>query len=182
MSLTLRTAVPALLLASSVGVALAQQPVAEKARAPSTAASAPDGLAIRAASASSAASAAAASASNYRSAFEGYRPFTDQPVLPWRESNDVVGRIGGWQSYAREGQGGAPADAAATPASAASQGKSQGKSITPATPAMPAGHEGMKMPSSRPDPATPAAPPKAATAPAAAPAAMPGGHTGHKQP
>ena len=178
MSLTLRTAVPALLLASSAGVAPAQQPVAEKARAPSTAASAPNGVAIRAASASSAASAAAAGASNYRSAFEGYRPFTDQPVLPWRESNDVVGRIGGWQSYAREGQGGAPADAAATPASPASQGKSS----TPATPAMPAGHEGMKMPSSRPDPATPAAPPKAATAPAAAPAAMPGGQTGHQQP
>ena len=202
MSLTLRTAVPALLLASSVGVVLAQQPVAEKASAPSAAASPPKGVA---AAAATAASAAPAGASIYRSAFEGYRPLTDQPVLPWRESNDVVGRIGGWQSYAREGQGGAPADAAATPSPAASQGKSG----MPAMPGMPAGHEGMKMPStgsgtpaampamgsnanppkspmkmlaSRPDPANSAAPPKATTAPAAASAAMPGGHTGHKQP
>ena len=202
MSLTLRTAVPALLLASSAGVVLAQQPAAEKASAPSAAASAPKGVA---AAAATAASAAPAGASSYRSAFEGYRPLTDQPVLPWRESNDVVGRIGGWQSYAREGQGGAPADAAATPSPAASQGKSG----MPAMPGMPAGHEGMKMPStgsgtpaampamgsnanppkspmkmpaSRPDSANSAAPPKATTAPAAASAAMPGGHTGHKQP
>jgi hypothetical protein len=26
--------------------------------------------------------------------------------MPWREANDLVGRIGGWQAYAREGQGG----------------------------------------------------------------------------
>ena len=102
MSLTLRTVVHALLLASSASVVLAQQPAAEKASAPSTAASVPNGVAVAAATA---ASAAPAGASSYRSAFEGYRPLTDQPVLPWRESNDVVGRIGGWQSYAREGQG-----------------------------------------------------------------------------
>lgn len=44
--------------------------------------------------------------SNYRSAFDGYRAFADQPVVGWRQSNDLVGRIGGWQAYAREGQGG----------------------------------------------------------------------------
>ena len=166
MPLTLRTAVPALLLASSVGVALAQQPAADKASAPSAAASAPKGVATGTASAASAAS---AGASRYRSAFEGYRPLTDQAVRPWRESNDVVGRIGGWQSYAREGQGGAPAGTVEMPAGAASQGK-------PA----PAGHEGMKMPAARPDPANSSAPLKAAAAPAAASAARPGGHTGHK--
>lgn len=26
----------------------------------------------------------------YRSAFEGYRPYTDEKVAPWRESNDAV--------------------------------------------------------------------------------------------
>ena len=54
----------------------------------------------------------------YRSTFEGYRPFTDQEVAPWRESNETVGRIGGWRAYAREAQGkpaeaGQPAPAAA---------------------------------------------------------------------
>lgn len=40
----------------------------------------------------------------YRSAFEGYRPFDDQKVAPWKESNDTVGRIGGWRAYAKEAQ------------------------------------------------------------------------------
>jgi len=41
----------------------------------------------------------------YRSAFEGYRRFSAQPVAPWRASNDLVARIGGWQAYARESAG-----------------------------------------------------------------------------
>ena len=36
------------------------------------------------------------------SAFEHYRPYTDQPVRPWREVNDEVRCIGGWRAYARE--------------------------------------------------------------------------------
>jgi hypothetical protein len=31
----------------------------------------------------------------YRSAFEGYRPYADEPLAPWREVNDTVGRVGG---------------------------------------------------------------------------------------
>lgn len=31
----------------------------------------------------------------YRSAFEGYQPYRDQEVAPWREVNDEVARIGG---------------------------------------------------------------------------------------
>ena len=62
-------------------------------------------------------SAPASQASGYRSALEGHRGFDDQPVRPWRESNDLVGRIGGWQAYARESQGiAAPAPAASAPA------------------------------------------------------------------
>lgn len=38
----------------------------------------------------------------FRSAFEGYRRYSDEAVTPWRQSNDTVGRIGGWQAYARE--------------------------------------------------------------------------------
>lgn len=43
-----------------------------------------------------------ASTSTYRSAFEGYRPYTDDKLLNWQEANDSTGRIGGWRTYARE--------------------------------------------------------------------------------
>lgn len=38
----------------------------------------------------------------YRSVFEGYQPYTDEKIVPWKESNDNVGRIGGWREYAKE--------------------------------------------------------------------------------
>lgn len=41
----------------------------------------------------------------YRSAFEGFRRYKEEPIASWRESNDVVARIGGWKAYARESQG-----------------------------------------------------------------------------
>lgn len=54
-----------------------------------------------------------ASPGGYQSAFDGYRRYGDQPLQSWREANDAVGRIGGWQAYAREAQGpAAPASAA----------------------------------------------------------------------
>jgi hypothetical protein len=40
----------------------------------------------------------------YRSAFDGYRGFTDEKSVPWREANETVGRIGGWRAYAKEAQ------------------------------------------------------------------------------
>lgn len=80
----------------------------------------------------------------WRSAFEGYRPFADEPLTSWRESNDNVGRIGGWRAYAREAQQPAAPATATTP--------SPGVSPAPATPAI--------LP-----PAGPAVPPPA-TAPA----------------
>ena len=86
----------------------------------------------------SAPAAAEGAGSAYRSAFDGYRGFTDQPVESWRKANDDVGRFGGWKAYAREGQGG---------------GDVGGRE-----PAMPAGHGGMRMGTVAP---TPAAPPKA---------------------
>lgn len=51
------------------------------------------------------AGAAAAEPLQFRSAFDGYQSFTDEKVRPWKESNDTVGRIGGWRAYAREAQG-----------------------------------------------------------------------------
>lgn len=41
-----------------------------------------------------------------KSAFDGYRRYDDAPLVPWRLANDTVGRIGGWQAYAREAQEG----------------------------------------------------------------------------
>jgi hypothetical protein len=38
----------------------------------------------------------------YRSAFEAYKPYTEQGVAIWRDSNDTAARIGGWRTYARE--------------------------------------------------------------------------------
>lgn len=55
---------------------------------------------------------ATAAAQAYRSALEGYQPFNEEKVLPWKQSNDTVGRVGGWKAYAQEAQG----ESAATPA------------------------------------------------------------------
>jgi hypothetical protein len=80
------TAASAVLLATIASVVAAQT-----AKAPPPAASAASGAEISA----------------YRSAFDGYRAFSEQPLDAWREANDRVGQIGGWQVYAREAQGGA---------------------------------------------------------------------------
>lgn len=42
--------------------------------------------------------------SQYLSIFSQYQPYKEQPLLPWREANDNVGKIGGWRFYAREAQ------------------------------------------------------------------------------
>ena len=42
--------------------------------------------------------------SAYRSAFEGYQRYSDEKITPWKESNDTVGKIGGWRAYAKEAQ------------------------------------------------------------------------------
>lgn len=47
----------------------------------------------------------------YRSAFQGYRPNAEAEVGKWKETNDKVGRIGGWRVYAKEA---AQPDAAAS--------------------------------------------------------------------
>ena len=51
---------------------------------------------------SPASGAARASPLPYRSAFEGYKPYTDDQLLNWKEVNDTTGRIGGWRAYAKE--------------------------------------------------------------------------------
>lgn len=38
----------------------------------------------------------------YHSVFSQYQLFNEQPLLSWREANDVVGKIGGWRFYLKE--------------------------------------------------------------------------------
>ena len=43
-------------------------------------------------------------AAPYRSAMEGYQPYTDEKIIDWKQANDSTGRIGGWREYAKEAQ------------------------------------------------------------------------------
>ena len=75
--------------------------------APRTAASAPTrAAAVAPASASAnpadAPAAAQAASGTYRSAFDGYQAFGEERVLPWKDVNDIAGKIGGWRAYAKE--------------------------------------------------------------------------------
>ena len=67
----------------------------------------------RTAAAAPAAAASTPSTPSWRSAFDSYRPFTDEKTLSWRQANDTVQGVGGWRAYARE---------AAQPASGAASG------------------------------------------------------------
>lgn len=75
-----------------------------------------------------------------RPAFETYQPFTEEKLLPWKEANDTVGRVGGWKAYAREAQG----ESVGTPATPATQVTPvpPAKQATQAKPAAPDPHAG----------------------------------------
>lgn len=108
MTRSVRTAaaVLTLLLAAS---ARSQPPAGERAPAPPRS------------SERAAAPLAPASGTAYRSVFEGFRGYREQPVEPWRASNDRVREIGGWRAYAQEAQA-APTPSAAGSAAAVSAG------------------------------------------------------------
>ena len=38
------------------------------------------------------------------SAFDGYKPYTDEPIGNWKATNENVARIGGWREYAKQAQ------------------------------------------------------------------------------
>ena len=38
------------------------------------------------------------------SVFDGYKPYTDEPLGNWKAANDNVGQIGGWREYAKQAQ------------------------------------------------------------------------------
>ena len=60
------------------------------------------------------------------SAFDGYRPYRDEPVAPWREVNDAVREAGGHVGILRAEQ------RRATPSAAQSQSGAPG--VAPTTP------------------------------------------------
>jgi hypothetical protein len=126
-----------------------------------------------AAPAGPAASASARKPADYKSAFEGYRRFEDQKVQSWRDANDKVGRIGGWQAYARE----AAADEGVSPVPAGDPGQHK-PAAGPSTPPAPAASTPgaspapVKVPPPVPMPATPASRPHDGH----------GGHSMHKKP
>lgn len=76
-------------------------------------------------------SAASTGGLNYRSAFEGYVPFSDGSPTSWREANDTVGRRGGWKAHAGEAAG----PAAATGPHAHGHGRSHPSAMPGAAPA-----------------------------------------------
>lgn len=43
----------------------------------------------------------------YRSPIRSYQGFSEPVPVSWKESNELVGRIGGWRAYARESRDGA---------------------------------------------------------------------------
>lgn len=51
----------------------------------------------------------------FRSALDGYRPFSDEKQIPWKEANETVRQVGGWRAYAKEGAAAAPDKAEADP-------------------------------------------------------------------
>lgn len=63
----------------------------------------------------------------FRSAFEGYQPYTDEKVVNWKATNDTTASIGGWRVYAKEAAQPAQTpqapDAAAKPDPHAGHGK-----------------------------------------------------------
>jgi len=58
---------------------------------------------------------AEAGAGLYQSVFSGYRRYGDEPVVPWKQSNEVVGRIGGWKAYTQEAAAPRPPAGASAP-------------------------------------------------------------------
>ena len=38
----------------------------------------------------------------FRSAMDGYKPYTEESTVNWKEANDSTARIGGWRAYAKE--------------------------------------------------------------------------------
>ena len=51
-----------------------------------------------------AAQAAPEAVAPYASAFKGYKPYADEPLVNWKAANDTTASVGGWREYARQAQ------------------------------------------------------------------------------
>lgn len=79
----------------------------------------------------------------YVSPFKQYQPLGDEPVAPWKSTNEVVEKAGGWKAYAKEAQ--QPDVGTKAPASPAQQPLSSAPpSIPQPKPAAHDGHAGHK--------------------------------------
>jgi hypothetical protein len=54
-----------------------------------------------------------AATATYRSVFDSYRRFSDEPVAPWRQVNDEVARVGGHAGALKSDRGSQPPASAA---------------------------------------------------------------------
>lgn len=74
----------------------------------------------------------------YQSPLVNYRGLSEEQVASWKETNDKVGRIGGWRAYAREAQ---------EPESPSDSAPATADTVAPAEAAKPmhGGHGGHKM-------------------------------------
>ena len=79
------------------------------------------------------AAAASANSGTGASAFDGYKPYTDEPISNWKAANENVAQIGGWREYAKQAQ-----QAGDTPAPANKAGEKMPKAAeVPITKAKP---------------------------------------------
>lgn len=40
--------------------------------------------------------------SAFRSVFDGYRPYSEEKTIDWKQANELTARVGGWRAYAKE--------------------------------------------------------------------------------
>lgn len=64
----------------------------------------------------------------YRSAFQGYIPYTEEAVGDWKATNATTAKIGGWRAYAKEARQPQAPDSSADP------GEGQIAPVEPAKP------------------------------------------------
>ncbi len=57
-----------------------------------------------AAAAAAAAAPSAAMPVPHKSAFDGYKAYSDDKMTSWKAANEDVARIGGWRAYAKQAQ------------------------------------------------------------------------------
>ena len=86
-----------------------------------------------------------AALATYRSAFDAYRPFRDEPMVSWRETNRAVGSLGGHMGQLRgsTGMSSVPQEASGAAGMKAGDEPKAPGALTDGMPASHAGHGGL---------------------------------------